>query len=110
MIEIPLDAIESVEVIGSLPCKEHSHPVATIAFRQPAATENAWVFSLLTGTMSAARMMSAQLMFPRDEIRTRGGEEALGATSTCTRCIRDCGRAHIGDPIGYMICALNCPC
>ena len=107
---VPLDAIRSAEPLGSLPCREHSHPVVRLEFAPP-TDENAWAFSLLKGM----RRMAARLKFVDAFGDPLGGgddetKEEYGATPTCTRCIRRCSRTHVGDPIGYMLCALNCPC
>ncbi|MDF2092548.1 hypothetical protein P0Y31_09345 [Knoellia sp. 3-2P3] len=107
--KVPLNAIASAEPLGVLPCREHSHAVVRLEFATP-TDENAWAFSLLKGM----RRTAARLTF-LDAYGEGGGDPETkkpeyAATSGCTRCIRRCGTTHQGDPIGYMLCALNCPC
>jgi hypothetical protein len=106
-IEVPLDAISSAQLIGVMPCKDHSHSVVRIEFGGDAGA--GWELSLLRSMQGALRIAAnyRQGYGLPDELEE---EERLGATATCTRCIRQCGRDHVGDPIGYMVCAFNCPC
>jgi hypothetical protein len=45
---VPLDLIESVEVLGSAPCEDHSHPLVALTFKKPESSEGA-VFTALLG-------------------------------------------------------------
>jgi hypothetical protein len=44
---VPADVVESVEVRGSMPCGDHTHPLVRVTFKEPQSAEAAAYASLL---------------------------------------------------------------
>jgi hypothetical protein len=44
---VPLELIESVDVLDSVPCRDHTHPLVTLTFKQPESAEGAVFRALL---------------------------------------------------------------
>jgi hypothetical protein len=48
---VPLDSVETVEVLDSVPCKDHAHPLVTLTFTQPESREGAMFTALLAAAV-----------------------------------------------------------
>jgi hypothetical protein len=49
-IPIPLDAIETVELLDVVPCRDHAHPLVTLSIKAPESPEGALYASMLKGS------------------------------------------------------------
>ena len=49
--QVPLDSIESVEVLDSVPCKDHAHPLVSLTLRQPESSEGTLFSALLAAAV-----------------------------------------------------------
>jgi hypothetical protein len=52
-VTIPLEYIEDVEVIRTISCKDHSHPLAKLNMKTPKTPEGKLFFAILAGMKSA---------------------------------------------------------
>lgn len=48
---VPLDSIETVEALDSVPCKDHEHPLVSLTFKQPESSEGAMFTALLAAAV-----------------------------------------------------------
>jgi hypothetical protein len=88
-IHIPIDIVENIEYLGPAPCKDHSHPLVSITFKEP-ETEEGKVFAQLISTSRPPKMLR---------------EETL-----CSICLAGCSKVppdQVFDCIGQ--CAKDCP-
>lgn len=88
-IPIPIDLIESLDHLGSAPCKDHSHPLVAISLKEPESAEGR-VFAQLLNSYR-----------PPQKLR----EETL-----CSICLASCRGLPpelVFDCIGN--CAKDCP-
>jgi len=70
----PLDVVESVEVLDSVPCEDHSHPLVVLTLREPESSEGAVLAALLSAALrrpAANRSTPAGLNTGSRRIRTR---------------------------------------
>ena len=70
--EVPIDRIESIEVISEIPCKDHSHPLVKLRLTAPASEEALMYASL---AQSNAFMNSASQSI---------GDTGLTVAKTCS--------------------------
>jgi hypothetical protein len=49
-ITVPLDAIASVEVLDTVPCHDHTHPLVILTFKEPESSEGTMFAALLSAT------------------------------------------------------------
>jgi hypothetical protein len=52
-VTIPLELIEGVEVIRTITCKDHSHPLITLSLKSPKTPEGKVFFAILQGMKSS---------------------------------------------------------
>lgn len=95
--EIPLEAIESAQVIGSLPCDgDHSHAKVQVVFKP----DNSWTYQLLIAMADAVYRAGQR----------RQQAVAYHASEACLRCLDACQQITYPpeDPFGAINCMLRC--
>ena len=50
-VTIPLEFIEDVEMLKTIPCKDHSHPLVKLNLKTPKTTEGGIFYALIKGMM-----------------------------------------------------------
>jgi len=63
---VPLDSIETVEVLDSVPCKDHAHPLVNLTLRKPESSEGDMFTALLAAAVKrqATGLGSRSLLEP----------------------------------------------
>jgi hypothetical protein len=74
--QIPANMIDTVEVLGSAPCGDHSHQRVTLTFKAPKSPEAA-TFAALLNAVSISRQGG-----PKRMVRKTKGGGATGAAQT----------------------------
>ena len=100
-IKVPLDAIESAQIVGEVTCDgDHSHPKVRIAFKKP-DDASLWMYNLLLTIGRAVYRMSA----------TYSAALSVNADPSCLACIHQCELIVVteDDPFARIICMLQCP-
>lgn len=116
--KIPLELVQSVEVIGWLGCKDHKHPIIRLELHEPKSENKLAVvlFELLTAKDSVTAVPPT-MHSPEDDLsrkalappRTNGG----GSRGCLQNCVRDCrsGRPFLtGSALGQCLreCRREC--
>lgn len=106
-VQIPLERIESIEVIGTSPCKEHTHPHINLTLK---------VESSLEAALLARVLSSRSFQNPPKVHRQMSGGLPIGARvpdhlTTVSRPVKPtdlvCG---YGDKYVNYVCNSNCMC
>lgn len=125
---IPVDAIESIELISVIPCKDHSHPLVRLTMKEP-ASEEAKMFAsmalpLTPGFQShnAGNMASDFLRFTRNPGRSMneflgysGPNEWYPCWSHCMDDLLDFASEQPPEQwkfwtsLAYQLCGQVCP-
>lgn len=95
---VPIDLIESIEVLDFLPCRDHSHPLAKLYFKTPSSPETMLFAALLCDTVRVARDLVIKVLA---KVQNGGAT----ARSDCAQCIRDCG---VQSPEEFFVCLNRC--
>ena len=115
-VTIPLDLIEDVEIIRTVPCKDHSHPLVRLNLKTPKTPEAKIYSSILQGMQSGPE--GVQPMFAQraavdewgDPICSKGTRKVCypavcpnpsgHGTIWCTKC--QCEPVFNPDPEGFV--------
>jgi hypothetical protein len=57
-VTIPLDLIEGVEMLRTVPCRDHTHPFVKLTLKEPRSPEGKALFALLGSVQNAPAAMS----------------------------------------------------
>jgi hypothetical protein len=82
-LDVPTDMIETAELIGHRPCREHQHPLVRLTFKNPQSND-AQIFAALLSQTAQARPASAGPPF-RPRGRSVGPSGLPPATSRLAR-------------------------
>ncbi len=94
-IDIPVDAITEVELLGRQTCADHSHPIARISLKD-AEESDPWQSHLL---LSSLKLNG-----------NRGGTVVTDISGNpCQDCVRSCYQ-FIGNAEAFRNCIVSCPC
>jgi hypothetical protein len=97
-IELSVDAIESVQVVGSTSCNgDHSHPRIRVTFKG----SDSWMYQLLAAMADAVYRAGQR----------QQAAHTTNASDQCLRCIDACKLVTYPpeDPFGQLVCILSCP-
>ena len=75
-LTIPLEFIEDVEIIKTVPCKDHTHPLVRLNLKTPKTPEAKVFSSILQGMQSSLEGM--QSMFARRQATDEWGDPVCG--------------------------------
>ncbi len=95
--EIPLDAIESAQVVGATSCNgDHRHPRVRVVFK----AADSWMYRLLAAMADAVYRAG----------QTQQATQTQRASDACQRCIDACRQVTYPpeDPFGAITCMLSC--
>jgi len=103
-VTLPLESIEDVEVIRTVPCKDHTHPLVRLSLKTPKSPEARIFSSLLEGMQPSVEAM--QPMFAGRQAVDEWGDPVCGP-GTKKRCYP----AVCPNPSGYgTIWCTKCRC
>lgn len=105
-VTIPLDLIEDVEVLSTVPCKDHTHPLVRLNLKTPTNPEAKIFAALLKGmqsTLEGTRVVYAQ--------QQQGGTDQWGDPICGPGTKKKCYPALCPNPMGPgMIWCTKCQC
>ena len=128
-VELPAAAVDSVAVLGNVPCKDHAHPLVRLTLKPAEGPEGRMLAALLRGVMAAAgrRIAAASAAAASAPmVRPAQGLLPVGAhipPHMTPRAAGDCGtwsgfsgvcasgcqcRDTFGTPGGYSCCDATC--
>jgi hypothetical protein len=113
-MSVPLDAIESVEVLDVVPCDDHTHPLVTLTFKAPESSEGALFAALLRAAVKrgafnrAMRPLHTTEPTPRARLVTRTvGGFREPATLRAGGCAAECNEYEV-DEAGHIYQLYSC--
>jgi hypothetical protein len=68
-VTIPLEFIETVEMIRTIPCKDHSHPLVKLNMKTPKTPEGKMFFAMLEGMTPAYEAMQRGIEANTNELQ-----------------------------------------
>lgn len=90
-VTIPLDLIEGVEVLRTVPCRDHTHPFVKLTLKEPRSPEGKALFALLGSMQNAPAAMSAMSAMPAGRFPAPGYAGAGPAPSGIRPALRPGG-------------------
>ena len=98
-VTIPLELVEDVEVLRTVTCKDHSHPLVNLKLKAPRTPEGKLFAAMLEGMQSATPPRHPHLATPRSAVGGRRSS-AYGPMAIESGCRKVCGPAVCPNPTG----------
>lgn len=105
-LAIPLELVESVEVIGTVTTDGGSHPKVSLQLKDPQSPEGQ-IFAAVATTMEHTLLSLMRTVMP-----ALASTVSADTNDACHDCIHRCSHIVVteDDPFAAIICMLNCPC
>lgn len=106
-LAIPVELVESVEVIGTVTTDGDSHPKVSLQLKDPQSPEGQ-IFAAVATTMEHTLLSVMRNVMPA--LASAGSAGARD--DACHDCIHQCSHVVVTeeDPFAAILCMLSCPC
>ncbi|MFD7785489.1 hypothetical protein ACFV4Q_20710 [Streptomyces nojiriensis] len=103
---VPTDAIEGIEYLGDISCRDHTHPLVNVSFKRPKSDEGLLFASLAADMKVEARRIIAKV--------AKASENADPAEridqGSCYNCLNYCGTVSMDQFFQCYAFCLNTMC